>query len=234
MVPKHPPKRTIASVAKAASKQSAASWHRDQRTQRFGHPTYGDYLTSSDWYRLKARYRRSDLPQDCQLCGAGDEIDFHHRTYERICEEELTDLIPLCGPCHRLAHALVRRGDLPDFDIGSLRSLVDAKRARKGGPSQTEIDQVSDCQRERNRLRGAILQQESRLVEVRERRMAGATKQVEARLRKLRNKLSEFPPLSLDRSQHRGEAVSRRAHIPEIAGSNPAGAMAAPVLDTWA
>jgi hypothetical protein len=31
----------------------------------------------------------------------------HHRTYERIGHEKLSDLCLLCGPCHRLFHCAV-------------------------------------------------------------------------------------------------------------------------------
>jgi hypothetical protein len=136
--------KNISAAAAAATRQSVAGWQLEQRVRRFGFEGYGDYLGSSAWYRLKGRYRKSGLPQDCFLCGADEEIDLHHRTYERICEEDLADLVPLCAPCHRLAHELVRRGDLPDFDTASLRSLVDADRARENrgqhAPNESHVE----------------------------------------------------------------------------------------------
>jgi 5-methylcytosine-specific restriction endonuclease McrA len=98
-----------------------------QRTKallRLGFKNYGGYLASAHWYKTRALYRASDLPQAC-ICGAEDGLQLHHMTYDRIGEEELTDLVPLCPNCHAMIHTLDRRGDMGL----ELKGLVDHVRA---------------------------------------------------------------------------------------------------------
>lgn len=63
---------------------------------------YRDYLRSAHWRALKARYRESGRPQDCYLCGEKKGLALHHLTYDRLGCEFLTDLVPLCRPCHTM------------------------------------------------------------------------------------------------------------------------------------
>lgn len=39
----------------------------------------------------------------CALCNAADARDVHHRTYERLGNEELNDCVLLCRKCHKVA-----------------------------------------------------------------------------------------------------------------------------------
>lgn len=92
-----------------------------------GYASYGDYLNSPAWDGLRRRYYEQ-RPRICHTCGAGDGVQLHHRTYERVGREELDDLMPLCNPCHGMVHALERRGDASlDFE-----GVIDAERAREG------------------------------------------------------------------------------------------------------
>lgn len=70
---------------------------------------YAAYMKSAAWDSVKARYRKSDRPQACVVCGA-KRVDLHHRTYKRLGREHLSDLIPLCRTHHLAAHALVEAG----------------------------------------------------------------------------------------------------------------------------
>lgn len=45
------------------------------------------------------------------MCGE-TQVQLHHLTYERIGDERLTDLRPLCIRCHALVHVLERRGEI--------------------------------------------------------------------------------------------------------------------------
>jgi 5-methylcytosine-specific restriction endonuclease McrA len=65
---------------------------------------YKQYLETSHWKDVRedklkeAKYR-------CQLCGSIDaELHVHHNTYERIGNEEMSDLIVLCKDCHKKFH----------------------------------------------------------------------------------------------------------------------------------
>jgi hypothetical protein len=84
-----------------------------------GFASYSEYLRSSHWRDIQTRYRESDLPQNCYCCGDGESVHLHHKTYERIGAEDLTDLVPLCPRCHALVHVLERRGDI-GIDLAGL------------------------------------------------------------------------------------------------------------------
>lgn len=99
---------------------------RHARLQELGYSNYREYLKAPHWAKLKARYRASDLPQEC-VCGDPD-VHLHHTTYERIGAERLTDLVPLCRSCHRLVHVLEWRRQL-GLD---LEGLCDQERAIQG------------------------------------------------------------------------------------------------------
>jgi hypothetical protein len=93
--------------------------------QALGFRSYQAYLNSSHWLDTKRRYRESDRPQDCILCGADEDLHLHHMTYARLGCEKLTDLVTLCARCHAMAHVLIRRGDA----TLRLDGLTDAERA---------------------------------------------------------------------------------------------------------
>lgn len=70
---------------------------------KFGYRRLFDYLRSPEFKELKERYRGSGLPQKCVVC-KDPNVDLHHRTYARLGEERLTDLIPLCRHHHDQLH----------------------------------------------------------------------------------------------------------------------------------
>jgi len=42
----------------------------------------------------------------CQLCNSKDNLNVHHRTYERRGHELASDLIVLCKQCHKTFHGI--------------------------------------------------------------------------------------------------------------------------------
>lgn len=64
---------------------------------------YAAYLQTPEWKKKRARalliagYR-------CQICNVSGLLNVHHRTYERLGCEWLTDLLVLCQPCHETFH----------------------------------------------------------------------------------------------------------------------------------
>lgn len=65
---------------------------------------YAEYLTTQHWRHMRAlaidRYGVA-----CALCNSsGSEV--HHRTYERLGQERLDDLIVLCRSCHKKHHGI--------------------------------------------------------------------------------------------------------------------------------
>jgi HNH endonuclease len=69
---------------------------------------YFDYLKSDAWREVKRRYLRSARPKDCMVCGRpwDNSMVFHHRTYARLGREWLSDIRPVCKPCHDAIHKL--------------------------------------------------------------------------------------------------------------------------------
>ena len=70
---------------------------------------YEEYLKSPHWAKVRKRYRASKLPQVCLGCD-NPRVEFHHRTYERLGHERLTDLAPVCSKCHAASHEAYNRG----------------------------------------------------------------------------------------------------------------------------
>lgn len=125
------------------------------RLKRLGYPDYGAYLRSPAWSAVKARYRASDLEQDC-ICGETDELHLHHLTYERVGEERVSDLTPLCRDCHSLVHVLERRGDL-GLDPAPLsdkrRAAVNRLIERRRRAMATRDFNAEDVERHRRIMR---------------------------------------------------------------------------------
>ena len=68
---------------------------------------YHEYITGPDWAEQRKRFFRSKMPKEqCQACGRVWEPGFHlhHRTYKRLGEEHLGDLLLMCADCHRDLH----------------------------------------------------------------------------------------------------------------------------------
>jgi hypothetical protein len=64
---------------------------------------YRSYLRSPEWRgRRAAALDVSD--HRCGVCSSTDRLDVHHRTYDRIGNEDAADLIVLCRSCHTLFH----------------------------------------------------------------------------------------------------------------------------------
>ena len=98
---------------------------------------YHLYLKSEKWYSI----RQSALEGagfTCQLCDSKDSLQVHHRRYENIGHEALSDLIVLCEQCHAKFHdvlesdhiGLYRRLDIPSDLISKIEDLME--RRRKG------------------------------------------------------------------------------------------------------
>lgn len=99
---------------------------RQRKLSAYGYRSYTDYLRSAHWRATRTRYWISDQPKDC-ICGERDGLELHHMTYERVCEEELSDLTLLCSNCHAMIHVLERRGEI-GLDFSGFVSEQRAKR----------------------------------------------------------------------------------------------------------
>lgn len=77
------------------------------RLGEFGFQSYEAYLASDLWKKNRAR---ANLLRRCWICGTDQFLQFHHRSYENICNEHPDDLIMLCGDHHQEVHKLVSSG----------------------------------------------------------------------------------------------------------------------------
>ena len=86
----------------------ALSWS-TRRLHR--HAAYCNYMASQQWFALRERWaadwveKHGSAPH-CLICGVECD-DLHHRTYERLGNVALRDLIPLCRGCHGVLHRML-------------------------------------------------------------------------------------------------------------------------------
>lgn len=64
---------------------------------------YQEYLKSEKWQEIRA-VKLKEAKNRCQVCNRAYRLQVHHRTYERIGSEDLSDLTVLCATCHSIFH----------------------------------------------------------------------------------------------------------------------------------
>jgi 5-methylcytosine-specific restriction endonuclease McrA len=71
---------------------------------------YYAYLKSDAWAAVKRRYMESRMIKKCSACLKPWQPGYHlhHKTYERLGNELLTDLVMLCPACHADLHSKVK------------------------------------------------------------------------------------------------------------------------------
>jgi 5-methylcytosine-specific restriction endonuclease McrA len=79
-----------------------------ERAAKLQSMPYAEYLETPEWH-----YRRRQVvkaaERKCQYCGIPThDLNVHHRTYERLGNEDPDDLIALCRDCHEREHARPR------------------------------------------------------------------------------------------------------------------------------
>jgi hypothetical protein len=84
---------------------------------------YETYLTSPRWEATKRRYYAQTGRHACAACGSTDQVQLHHKTYERLGHELLGDLTPLCEPCHAGVHEIHRQKQ-PAMTLAQVTDLV--------------------------------------------------------------------------------------------------------------
>jgi len=81
-----------------------------------GFKNYDEYLASDTWKAFREWYRTSRMPQLCVVCRSSNVV-LHHWKYERVGQEELTDVMPLCDEHHSKLHGYLSENDVPLYDI---------------------------------------------------------------------------------------------------------------------
>src|SRR3990167_1154822 len=64
---------------------------------------YEEYIKSERW-QLVRKQILAFWDNRCALCYSEKRVHVHHRTYERLGFEIMTDLLPLCEGCHQKFH----------------------------------------------------------------------------------------------------------------------------------
>lgn len=79
-----------------------------RRTQliQLARTQYKEYLKTVEWGAKRTR-ALIQAGNRCQVCSSTDGLAAHHRTYERLGDELLSDLIVLCSRCHKLYHGII-------------------------------------------------------------------------------------------------------------------------------
>lgn len=96
--------KTIAAIDLAVATQDVEQRPFKKKQNQFGYGDYKKYINSREWSQRKALYYEVHH-KECRTCGSDEkELHLHHRTYERIFQEEDADLVPLCVDCHAALH----------------------------------------------------------------------------------------------------------------------------------
>jgi 5-methylcytosine-specific restriction endonuclease McrA len=90
---------------------------------------YEAYIHSAKWERRREWALRF-WGYRCAICFSANNLEVHHRTYERLGDEIITDLIVLCDDCHKTHHATINRTNGGESITGPL-SRLSAKQAER-------------------------------------------------------------------------------------------------------
>lgn len=106
---------------------------------------YDLYLVSDKWKTIRKKAIESSNSK-CINCGSKNNLQVHHNTYDRLGNEDLTDLAVLCKECHVLAHTRGAKVKLSDFDadeyLNSI-SIETQESAELKGIDQKNIKNIS-------------------------------------------------------------------------------------------
>lgn len=87
----------------AVSLEDKAEFRR--KLKSLGYDSYNSYLKSDYWASVRRRYFEKYPAKRCHKCASAVDIQLHHKTYDRLGEELLTDFNVLCRACHQQLHA---------------------------------------------------------------------------------------------------------------------------------
>ena len=82
------------------------AWHKYLRRYKgtqSERATYAEYRGSNAWHTKQKQVLERD-EHKCVMCSADSALDVHHRTYDNIGKEPLSDLVSLCRRCHHKFH----------------------------------------------------------------------------------------------------------------------------------
>lgn len=84
----------------------ADTW--DRREHNLAGMTYGEYLESDHWQRVKEKATSRSNYQKCEFCNS-TQVELHHTSYKWILtDNELRVILSLCREHHQEIHDLAR------------------------------------------------------------------------------------------------------------------------------
>lgn len=90
----------------ARLKRGSGGYIKDMRTaEELRRLSYKDYLKTVHWKAMKDK-ALARAKHRCQVCNSSEKLNVHHRTYDRLGEEKLSDLTVLCRVCHSKFHGV--------------------------------------------------------------------------------------------------------------------------------
>lgn len=121
---------------------------------------YNSYKKSNKWKEKTKEFIKSKYWGECKACGCTTKdstkpLEIHHKTYERLGQEKLTDLVCLCSNCHTAVHELVtykrqNKGKIHEKNIGlslknahmKLKNALDRIGTKEANKGREEIIRV--------------------------------------------------------------------------------------------
>ncbi len=97
---------------------------------------YKAYLESKEWKKKKEAFKASKLFKGgCFVCNTF-RVDIHHKTYKRLFNERLTDLVALCRSCHNKVHDMIAfHGNREKYNLWScvrkIKKLYKKKKRKR-------------------------------------------------------------------------------------------------------
>lgn len=106
---------------------------------------YYTYIASDEWAAKRKRAIERDQHQ-CQTCLNGADLEVHHKTYERLGHEKLSDLITLCRSCHEAITSSIRqrrynKAQMPQQDIKRLTPTTERNYTNVSANLEVQIVQ---------------------------------------------------------------------------------------------
>jgi hypothetical protein len=99
--------------------------------------TYRQYLQSDHWKAFRKKYYQK-YGYKCRICGSTENVNLHHKTYNRLGKEWLMDVISLCETHHHEFHAFCGNS----YIWQNTKNFIKTKKVECSGVSQKQIDKA--------------------------------------------------------------------------------------------
>ncbi|PZT54347.1 hypothetical protein DN757_17615 [Paenibacillus silvae] len=93
--------------------------------------SYSEYLKSNHWKGVKDRFWASKFKKECNVCKRKNKLNLHHKSYKRVGNERLNDLVYLCESCHNKLHELLKGEYSQKLNLWNMNRRM---RKRKDSP----------------------------------------------------------------------------------------------------